>query len=63
MQLDESTKVIKDISGSRILNSHLDFTNGFIVLLDNDNAGVGSSSQGETISIFEDRTTRADARG
>lgn len=61
MQLDESAKVIRDISWRRVLNSHLGLTNEFVVELENGEVGVGSSSQGETISIFEDRATRPDA--
>ncbi|MBI0583772.1 MAG: hypothetical protein ISF22_06035 [Methanomassiliicoccus sp.] len=63
MQLDESPQKIKNIAWRRILNSHLDPTTEFVIVLDNGNVGFGASPQGETISIFEDRTTRSDAGG
>ncbi|MDW5562449.1 MAG: hypothetical protein SA339_04410 [Methanomassiliicoccus sp.] len=63
MQLDESAKKIKDVSWRRVLNSHMGFTNEFIIELESGNIGIGASPQGETISIFEDRTTRSDAGG
>lgn len=61
MQLNESAKVVRDISSRKVLNSHLGLTNEFVVELDGGDVGVGASSQGETISIFEDRGTRTDA--
>jgi len=45
-----------------VLNSHAQFTKEFIVELQDGSRGVGSSSKGETISIYEDRTGPADAR-
>jgi enolase len=54
---------IHSIAGRRILNSHVGFTNEFTVRLENGCLGVGASPQGETISVFEDRSTRADAKG
>jgi enolase len=38
----------------RVLNSHVDFTNEFMVELDDGSSGAGGSPQGETISIYED---------
>jgi enolase len=38
-----------------VLNSHVDFTNEFVVMLDDGSVGIGSSPQGETISIYEDK--------
>ena len=46
---------IKSVSCRKILNSHVDFTNEFIIEFDSGEVGVGSSPQGETISIYEDR--------
>ncbi len=46
---------IKRLACRRVLNSHVEFTNEFIVELDDGTAGIGSSPQGETISIYEDK--------
>jgi enolase len=46
---------IKSVACRRVLNSHVEFTNEFIVELDNGSTGLGSSAQGETISIYEDK--------
>ncbi len=46
---------IKFISCRKILNSHVEFTNEFTIELDNGSIGIGSSSKGETISIYEDK--------
>jgi enolase len=47
--------LIKTIACRRILNSHVEFTNEFIVELKDGAIGVGGSPQGETISIYEDK--------
>jgi enolase len=46
---------IKSLACRRVLNSHVEFTNEFIVELEDGSIGIGSSSQGETISIYEDK--------
>ncbi len=46
---------IKKISCRKILNSHVEFTNEFIIELANGAVGIGGSPQGETISIYEDK--------
>lgn len=46
---------IKVISFRKILNSHVDFTNEYIIELADGPVGVAGSSQGETISIYEDK--------
>jgi enolase len=46
---------IKKIAFRKILNSHVEFTNEFIVELADGAAGIGGSPQGETISIYEDK--------
>jgi enolase len=51
---------IKSLAYRRVLNSHVDFTNEFIVALDDGSAGLGSSPQGETISIYEDKKVSID---
>jgi enolase len=51
---------IKSIAYRKILNSHVAFTNEFIILLDDGSVGTGASPQGETISIYEDRTVSID---
>lgn len=55
--------VIRSIHHRKILNSHMGYTTEFIVELDNGAIGEGSSSTGETISIYEDKTTPVDAKG
>jgi enolase len=51
---------IKSLAYRRVLNSHVDFINEFIVALDDGSVGFGSSPQGETISIYEDNTVTID---
>ena len=51
----ENLTRIKSVHYRRILNSHGDFTNEFIIFLDNGSIGRGASPQGETISIYEDK--------
>lgn len=51
---------VKTIKCQKVLNSHLELTNEFTVELENGDIGVGASSQGETISVYEDRSTRSD---
>ncbi len=57
------TSRIEAIFHRRILNSHVEFTNEFIVELESGAVGAGSSPQGETISIYEDRTVIVDPPG
>lgn len=49
--------LIKSIHCRKILNSHGEFTNEFIIFLNNGAVGRGASPQGETISIYEDKQT------
>jgi enolase len=46
---------VKSIACRKILNSHVEFTNEFIVELVDGAVGIGGSPQGETISIYEDK--------
>lgn len=46
---------IKSITFRKILNSHVEFTNEFIVEFTDGAVGIGGSPQGETISIYEDK--------
>jgi enolase len=46
---------IKGILCRKILNSHAEFTNEFIIELEDGSKGVGASPRGETISIYEDK--------
>lgn len=46
---------IESISCRRILNSHGEFTNEFVLRLNNGSKGRGASPQGESISIYEDQ--------
>jgi enolase len=51
---------IKKIRYRKILNSHVNFTNEFIIELEDGSIGIGASSQGETISIYEDKKVSFD---
>jgi len=51
---------INSIKYRRILNSHVQFTNEFIIELDDGSIGAGGSPQGETISIYEDKKVSID---
>ena len=51
----ENKVQIKSIRYRRILNSHGEFTNEFIIFLNNGSIGRGASPKGETISIYEDK--------
>jgi len=53
---------IKSIECRRILNSHVNFTNEFIVQLFNGEIGIGGSPQGETTSIYEDKNIPIDPK-
>jgi enolase len=53
---------MKSVSYRRVLNSHVEFTNEFIIELDDGSLGASASSQGETISIYEDRNVSIDGR-
>ena len=55
MEVEQATHKIKSINWRRILNSHMGFTNEFVIELENGNIGIGASPQGETIGIYEDR--------
>lgn len=62
MEVDRTIHKIKSIKCIRILNSHLGFTNEFVLELENGNIGTGASPQGETIGIYEDKMTRSDTQ-
>ena len=51
----ETKTLIISVHYRRILNSHGEFTNEFIIILNNGSIGRGASPKGETISIYEDR--------
>ena len=51
---------IQSISWRKVLNSHVKFTNEFIVKLEDGSVGEAASPQGETISIYEDRKVSID---
>jgi enolase len=52
--------IIKSINCRKVFNSHVKFTNEFIIEFDDGSVGTGSSSEGETISIYEDRNITID---
>lgn len=52
---------IKSITSRKVLNSHVKLTNEFIIKFDNGAIGIGTSPQGETISIYEDQTIGIDS--
>jgi enolase len=59
----KSEKPMSKIAGIRcqkILNSHAEFTNEFIIELEDGSKGVGASPRGETISIYEDKVHARD---
>jgi enolase len=62
MEVEQATHKIRSINCTRILNSHMGFTNEFVIELENGNIGIGASPQGETIGIYEDRITRSDTQ-
>ena len=51
---------IKKIRYRKILNSHVNFTNEFVIELEDGSIGICASSQGETISIYEDKKVSFD---
>lgn len=51
----ENKVLIKSVHYRGILNSHGEFTNEFIIFLNNGSIGRGASPKGETISIYEDK--------
>ena len=51
---------IRSLAYRKILNSHVELTNEFVVELDDGSVGNGASARGETISIYEDRTAPVD---
>lgn len=51
---------IKTISYRKILNSHVEFTNEFVIELTNGYCGIGAAPQGETISIYEEKACTID---
>jgi len=52
---EKRTFEVRSISFRRILNSHVQFTNEFIIETTEGSVGVGAAPQGETISIYEDK--------
>jgi len=52
--------VIRSVSFRKVLNSHVLFTNEFLVEFDDGSVGRAASPQGETVSIYEDRTIDID---
>lgn len=53
---------MKSVSYRKVLNSHVEFTNEFIIELDDGSSGACAAPQGETISIYEDRNSSIDGR-
>jgi len=51
---------IKIISHRKILNSRVELTNEFVIELTNGRCGIGSAPRGETISIYEKKTSTVD---
>jgi len=54
--------LIRSVGHRKILDSHLGWTNEFIVELEDGSCGTGSSSRGETIGIYEDSGATIDPR-
>lgn len=53
---------IRSIHQQPIVDSHVGLTTEYTIVLDDGRSGTGSSSRGETISIYEDRATGIDPR-
>jgi enolase len=53
---------IKSIKYRTVLNSHVQFTNEFLLELNDGSIGIGGSPRGETISIYEDRKVPTNAQ-
>ena len=53
---------IKSIQYRRILNSHVKFTNEFVLQLEDGSVGIGSSPLGETKSIYEGQASLLPAK-
>jgi enolase len=51
---DKAGVEISSISYRKILNSHAEFTNEFVIELSGGAAGTGAAPTGETISVYED---------
>ena len=62
MEVEQATHKVRSITWRRILNSHLQFTNEFVIEMKNGNIGIGASPQGETIGVYEDTSTRSDTQ-
>jgi enolase len=52
--------IIESIKYRKVVNSHVQLTNEFIITLNDGTTGFASSPQGETISIYEDRKVTID---
>lgn len=61
MHLNSLPQQVRSVTCRRILNSHVEFTNEFTVELRNGNIGIGAPPEGETISVYEDRSTTVKA--
>jgi enolase len=53
--MENNKMLVTSVHYRRILNSHGEFTNEFIIFLNNGSIGRGASPKGETISIYEDK--------
>ncbi len=53
---ENSEMKIVSISHRRILNSHVEFTNEFVIELSDGSIGAGAAPRGETISVYEDKS-------
>jgi enolase len=62
MVAEQRAQKVRSIHWRRILNSHLGFTNEFVIGLENGTIGIGASPQGETIGVYEDKSTRSDTQ-
>ncbi len=54
------SSIIRSIACRKVLNSHVAFTNEFVIELNDGMAGIGASPQGETISMYEDKSLSAE---
>jgi len=60
--MNDARATIASVSFRKVLNSHVGFSNEFLVRLGDGSAGRAASQQGETISLYEDGKTDIDPR-
>lgn len=57
---EEAVFAIRSVASRRILNSHVEFTNEFVIRFEDGAVGESAAPRGETTSIYEDRKVAVD---